>query len=171
MNKIPIAIDNSVLGDLVDSNLPDNKKEDNNAFLQIIELDHKGIFEIGIPVSTTMIEESGSGNIKREAVRKKMGSAWRLWPGVVTKKHNEILDKQIDCLIKIMQDKGGIDSRNIIVSTIHSNYYLTTDYRYLRQFRAQLKKIREECGITKEILTPSEFLEKYYKEEVKNFSV
>ena len=169
MSKIPIAIDNSVLGDLVDSNLPDNKKEDNNAFLQIIELDHKGIFEIGIPVSTTMIEESGSGNIKREAVRKKMGSAWRLWPVVVTKKHNEILDKQIDCLIKIMQDKDGIDSKNFIVSTIHSNYYLTTDYRYLRQFRAQLKKIREECGITKEILTPSEFLEKYNKKEIKVF--
>ncbi len=169
MSKIPIAIDNSVLGDLVDSNLPDNKKEDNNAFLQIIELDHKGIFEIGIPVSTTMIEESGSGNIKREAVRKKMGSAWRLWPVVVTKQHNEILDKQIDCLIKIMQDKGGIDSRNFIVSTIYTNYYLTTDYKYLRQFRAQLKKIREECGITKEILTPSEFLEKYNKKEIKVF--
>ena len=61
MNKIPIAIDNSILGDLVGSNLPDNKKEDNNAFLQIIELDHKSIFEIGIPVSTTMIEELGSG--------------------------------------------------------------------------------------------------------------
>ncbi len=169
MNKIPIAIDNSVLGDLVDSNLPDNKKEDNNAFLQIIELDHKDIFEIGIPVSTTMIEESGSGNIKREAVRKKMGSAWRLWPVLAIKEHNKILDKQIDCLIKIMQDKGGIDSKNFIVSTIHANYYLTTDYRYLRQFRAQLKKIREECGITKEILTPSEFLEKYNKKEIKVF--
>jgi len=169
MSKIPIAIDNSVLGDLVDPNLPDNKKEDNDAFLQIIELDHKGIFEIGIPVSTTMIEESGSGNIKREAVRKKMGSAWRLWPVVVIKKHNEILDKQIDCLIKIMQDKGGVDSRNFIVSTIHSDYYLTTDYRYLHQFRAQLKKIREKCGIAKEIFTPSEFLEKYNKKEIKVF--
>ena len=171
MNKIPIAIDNSILGDLVDPNLPNNKKEDNNAFLKIIELDYKGIFEIGIPISTTMIEESWSGNIKREAVRQKMGSAWRLWPAVVTKKHNEILDKQIDGLIKIMQDKGGIDSRNFIVSTIHSNYYLTTDYRYLRQFRAQLKKIRKECEITKEILTPSEFLEKYYKGEIKVFSL
>ena len=169
MNKIPITVDNSVLGDLVDSNLPDNKKGDNNAFLQIIELDHKGIFEIGIPVSTTMIEESWSGNIKREAVRKKMGSAWRLWPVVVTKKHNEILVKQIDCLIKIIQDKDGIDSRNFIVSTIYSNYYLTTDYKYLRQFRAQLKKIREKCGITKELFTPSEFLEKYNKKEIKVF--
>ncbi len=169
MSKIPIAIDNSVLGDLVDSNLPDTKKEDNNAFLQIIELDHKGIFEIGIPVSTTMIEESGSGNIKREAVRKKMGSAWRLWPVLVTKEHDKILDKQIDCLIKIMQDKDGIDSKNFIVSTIHSNYYLTTDYRYLRQFRAQFEKIREKCGITKEIFTPSEFLEKYNKKEIKIF--
>ena len=169
MSKTPIAIDNSVLGDLVDSNLPDNKKRDNDAFLQIIELDHKGIFKIGIPGSTTMIEESGSGNIKREAVRKMMGSAWRLWPFGVTKKHNEILDKQIDCLIKIMQDKDGIDSKNFIVSTIHSNYYLTTDYRYLRQFRAQLKKIREKCGITKEIYAPSEFLEKYNKKEIKVF--
>lgn len=171
MSKILIAVDNSVLGDLVDPNLPDNKKEDNNAFLQIIELDHKGIFEIGIAVSTTMIEESWSGKIKRDAVRKIMGSAWRLWPVVVTKQHNEILDKQIDCLIKIMQDKDGIDSKNFIVSTIYSNYYLTTDYKYLRQFRAQFNKIREKCGITKEIFTPSEFLEKYYKGEIKVFSL
>jgi len=171
MSKIPIAIDNSVLGDLVDSNLPDNKKEDNNAFLQIIELDHKGIFEIGIPISTTMIEEAGSGNIKREAVRKIMGSAWRRWPNLGNPEYNKILDKQKDCLIKIMQDKDGIDSKNFIVSTIHSNYYLTTDYRYLRQFRAQLKRIREECGIKKEIFTPSEFLEKYYKGEIKDFSL
>ena len=169
MCKIPIVPDNSVLDDLVDPNLPDNKKRDNDAFLQIIELDHKGIFEIGIPGSTTMIEELGSGNIKREAVRKIMGSAWRLWPVGVTKEHKKILDKQIDCLVKIMQDKGGIDSKNFIASTIHSNYYLTTDYRYLRQFRAQLKKIREKCGITKELFTPSEFLEKYYKGEIKVF--
>jgi len=171
MSKIPIAIDNSVLGDLVDSNLTDTKKEDNNAFLQIIELDHKGIFEIGIPVSTTMIEQGWASNNKREAVRKIMGSAWRLWPVLVTKEHDKILDKQIDCIIKIMQDKDGIDSRNFIVSTIHSNYYLTTDYRYLRQFRAQFNKIREKCGITKEILTPSEFLEKYHKREIKDFSL
>ena len=169
MKKIPIAVDNSVLGDLVDPNLPDNKKKDNNAFLQIIELDHKGIFEIGIPISTTMIEQGWSSNNKREVVRKKMGSAWRLWPVLVTKEHDKILDKQIDCLIKIMQDKDGINSRNFIVSTIHSNYYLTTDYKYLRQFRAQFKKIRKECGITKEILTPSEFLEKYNKREIKVF--
>lgn len=145
MNKTPIAIDNSVLGDLVDPNLPDNKKEDNKAFLQIIELDYKGIVEIGIPASTTMIEELRSGSAKREVVRKIMGSAWRKWPVVDTKEYREILDKQIDCLSKIMQDKDGVDSRNFIVSTMHANtnYYLTTDYRYLRQFRAQIKKIRE----------------------------
>ena len=169
MKKIPIAVDNSVLGDLTDPNLPENKKKDNDAFLQIIDLDHKGIFEIGIPISTTMIEESWSGNIKRKAVREIMGSAWRKWPNLVNPEYEKILDKQKDCLIKIMQDKDGIDSKNLIASTIHSNYYLTTDYRYLRQFRAQLKKIREECGITKEIFTPSEFLEKYSKGEIKEF--
>ncbi len=169
MYKIYIAIDNSVLGDLTDPNLPENKKRDNDAFLQIIDLDHKGIFEIGIPISTTMIEESWSGNIKRKAVREIMGSAWRKWPNLVNPEYKKILDKQKDCLIKIMQDKDGIDSKNLIASTIHSNYYLTTDYRYLRQFRAQLKKIREECGITKEIFTPSEFLKKYSKGEIKEF--
>jgi len=171
MSRIFVAIDNSVLGDLVDPNLPDNKKENNNAFLQIIELDHEGVFEIGIAVSTTMIEELRSSNIKREAVRKIMGSAWRLWTNLGDLEYNKILDKQKDCLIKIMQDKGGIDSKNFIVSTIHSNYYLTTDYRYLHQFRTQLKRIREECGIKKEIFTPSEFLEKYYKGEIKDFSL
>ncbi len=116
-----------------------------------------------------MIEELRSGNIKREAVRKIMGSAWRIWPNLVNPEYKKILDKQEECLIKIMQDRGGVDSRNFIASTIYSNYYLTTDYRYLRQFRAQLKKIREECGITKEILIPSEFLEKYSKGEIKEF--
>ncbi len=53
MSKMPIAIDNSVLGDLVDPNLPDNKKKNNGAFLQIIELNYKGIFEIGISISIT----------------------------------------------------------------------------------------------------------------------
>ena len=171
MGKIPIAIDNSVLGDLVDPNLPENKKNDNNAFIKIIELDHKSIFEIGIPISTTMIEELRSGSTKREEVRKIMGSALRKLPNLGYSKYNKMLDKQKNCLIKIMQDKGGIDSRNFIVSTIHSNYYLTTDYRYLRQFRAQLKRIREKCGITKEIFTPSEFLEKYNRGEIKDFSL
>jgi hypothetical protein len=32
-----------------------------------------------------------------------------------------------------------------------------------------LKKIREKCGIIKEIFTPSEFLEKYCKGEIKEF--
>jgi hypothetical protein len=100
-----------------------------------------------------------------------MGSTWRLWPVAITKEHGIVLDKQKDCLIKIVQDKDGTDSKNFVVSTIHSNYYLTTDYRYLRQFRAKLKKIREECRITKEIFSPSEFLEKYYKGEIQDFSL
>jgi len=66
-----------------------------------------------------------------------------------------------------MQDKEGIDSRNFIISTMHSDYYLTTDYRYLRQFRAQMKRIIEKCQITKEIYTPSEFLEIFKSGKIK----
>jgi len=169
MDRIPVAVDNSVLGDLADQNLPINKKKDNDAFLHIIELDHQGIFEIGIPISTTMIEEAWSSNVKREALRKIMGSAWRLWPVATNTDHINKINKQTDCLINIMQDKDGIDSRNFIVSTMFSDYYLTTDYRYLRQFRTQIKRIREKCKITKEIYTPSEFLEKYYSGKIKEF--
>ncbi len=145
------------------------KKKDNDAFIQIIELDHKDIFEIGIPISTTMIEEAWSSNIKREAVRKIMGSAFRLWPVASNTTHIYKLNEQTDCLINIMQDKDGVDSRNFIVSTMFSDYYLTTDYRYLRQFRAEIKRIREKCKITKDIYTPSEFLEKYNSGEIKEF--
>ena len=67
--------DNSVLGDLANSNLPVNKMEDLKAFEEIIELDHKGIIKIGIPISTTMIEEAYAGGFRREMVREKMGSA------------------------------------------------------------------------------------------------
>jgi len=94
MCKIHIVPDNSVLGDLVDPNLPANKKKDNDSFLKIIELDHKGIFDIGIPDSTTMIEELASGTIKRQALRKIMGSAWRIWPNLGYLEDNKILDKK-----------------------------------------------------------------------------
>jgi hypothetical protein len=169
MKRIPVSIDNSVLGDLVDPNLPENKMKDNNSFLQIIELDHQGIFEIGIPISTTMIEEAWSSNVKREAVREIMGSAFRLWPVASNTTHINKLNEQTDCLINIMQDKDGVDSRNFIVSTMFSDYYLTTDYRYIRQFRAQIKRIREKCKIAKDIYTPSEFLAKYNNGEIKEF--
>jgi hypothetical protein len=158
---IAVAVDNSVLGDLVDPSLPKNKKEDRSAFEEMIKLDQQGIIEIGIPISSTMIEELGTGEEKRRLLRRKMGRAFRKWPVIVDQKDHDDIEFKKKCLQDIMQDKDGIDSANLLASTIHTRYYITTDYRYWRRFKSQSKRIREKCGINVFVLTPSEFLEKY----------
>jgi hypothetical protein len=141
--------------------LPPNKREDLNAFEELIELDHAGNLKIIIPISTTMVEEAGAGGDKREKVREKMRSAWRLWTVCISPEMNPDIDRRAECLKRIMQDKDGIDSRNIIVSTIDTPYYLTTDYRYIRQFKAQIERIKSLCKINVCVLSPSEFLKMY----------
>jgi hypothetical protein len=159
--SLDVAVDNSVLADLVANNVPKNKQGDRIAFEKMIDLAKQSMLKIGIPISTTMIEEAGAGAKKRNLLRKKMGQAYRLWPVVVSKKMHDDIEKKKECLKEIMQDKGGVDSENLLVSTIHTPYYITTDYRYHRQFNAQFKRIREKCGISVFVLTPSEFMTKY----------
>ena len=67
-----------------------------------------------------------------------------------------------------MQDKDGIDSENLIASTLHTPYFITTDYKYKRQFCSQKKRIQEKCGINVEVLTPSEFLYGFKSGTLKN---
>lgn len=161
-----VAVDNSVLGDLTDPSLPENKRTDRLAFEEMVELDKQGIIEIGIPISSTMIEEGGAGAKKRQLLREKMGPAYRLWPVAITPIMYNNIERKKKCLQDIMQDKEGIDSANLLVSTIYTSYYVTTDYRYCRHFKAQLKRIREKCGINVFVLTPSEFMKKYKSGEV-----
>lgn len=163
---MPVAIDNSVLGDITDSNLPKNKLKDRNAFEKMLELDKQDILEIGIPISSTMIEESQSGEDKRNLLRERMGRAFRLWPVAIPQGMSNDIENKKKCLKNIMQDKEGIDSDNLVVSTIHTSYYITTDYRYCRQFKAQLEKIKKICGINVFVLTPSEFMAKYKAGEI-----
>lgn len=151
---------------MTDPNLPENKKADQLAFKEMIELDKQGIIEIGIPISSTMIEEGHAGGEKRRLLRKKMGKAFRLWPVTVPPGMHSDIKRKKKCLQDIMQDKGGIDSANLLVSTIYTPYYITTDYRYWRQFKAQSKRIGEKCGINVFLLAPSEFLRKYKSGEV-----
>lgn len=162
---LDVAVDNSVLGDLTDPNLPENKKADRLAFKEMIKLAKQGIIEIGAPISSTIIEEGHAGAEKRRLLREIMGETLKSWPTVTTQTKRDI-ERKKKCLQDIMQDKGGIDSANLLVSTIYTPYYITTDYRYCRQFKAQLKRIREKCGINVFVLTPSEFLKKYKPGEV-----
>ncbi len=162
-----VAVDNSVLGDLIDHRLPENKRADRHAFEDMIELDKQGIIEIGIPISSTMIEEGGAGAKKRQLLREKMGQTFRLWPVAVSQIMHSDIERKKKCLQEIMQDKEGIDSANLLVSTIYTPYYVTTDYRYCRHFKAQLTKIQIKCDINVFVLTPSEFMEKYKSGEIK----
>ena len=174
MSGTRITVDNSVLGDLGNylmnpGKFPINKMDDLGAFKEVIQLDHKGIFKIGIPASTTFIEAQQAGGDKRDLVIKKMGRAWRrLLPVAVPPKIGQEIDQKSNCLQRIMQDKNGTDSRNLIVSTIvgHTSYYLTTDYKFMRQFKAQMGRIKALCKIDICVLSPSEFLRMYKKGEI-----
>lgn len=72
--SLAIVVDNSVLGDLTNPSLPKNKKADQRAFKQIVELAKQGIFGIGAQISTTMIEEGHAGQEKRHLLREIMGN-------------------------------------------------------------------------------------------------
>ncbi|MEW6410347.1 MAG: hypothetical protein AB1488_09610 [Nitrospirota bacterium] len=146
---------------MIDNSLPKNKRADRLAFEEMIELDKQGIIEIGIPISSTMIEERGAGAEKHQLLKERMGTAYRLWPAAVSQKMHSDIKRKKKCLQEIMQDKEGIDSPNLLVSTIYTPYYVTTDYRYCRNFKAQLTKIRKKCDINVFVLTPSEFMKKY----------
>jgi len=173
MSGTRIAVDNSVLSDLGNyltnpDKFPTNKMNDLRAFEEIIQLDHEGIFKIGIPASTTFIEAQQAGGDKRDLIKEKMGSAWRILPVVVPPEISQEIDQKSKCLQRIMQDKNGADSRNLIVSTVvgHTPYYLTTDYKYIRQFKAQIERIKANCKVYICILSPSEFLRMYKNGEI-----
>jgi len=94
-----IVIDNSVLSDLGNylmnpDKFPRDKMSGLRAFEEIIKLDHKGIFKIGISSSTTFIEAQQAGGDKRDLIIKKMGSAWRLLPIVVPSKISQEIDQK-----------------------------------------------------------------------------
>ncbi|MDO9527862.1 MAG: hypothetical protein Q7J27_01750 [Syntrophales bacterium] len=110
---ICVAVDNSVLGDLTDTDIPENKKADKMAFEEMIELARQGVIEIGVPLTAAMIEEKYAGEDKHKLLRKKMGKAFRLWPVVVTKEMSYDIENKKKCLHSIMQDREGVDSANL----------------------------------------------------------
>lgn len=167
MSKLLVAVDNSVLRDLTNPNLPENKRADHEAFEELIELAKKRIFEIGMPFSTTAIEESHAGSEKRRLLRERIDSVLKLWPCPVLSLFRQMeIRQKSQCLQNIMQDRNGIDSRNVVISSIYTPYYLTTDYRYVRQFKAQASQIKSLCKIDVYVLTPSEFMMRYKKGKV-----
>ena len=158
---IAVALDNSVLGDVTDACIPKKKKGDKEVIDRLIELAQQGCIELGIALTGAALEMQVAGERTRNALGNKLGGIVHVWPVVVTREMESEIQKKKECLEKIMQDRDGIDSGIFLVSTLHARYFLTTDYRYRRQFEKQEHRIREECRITSQVLTPSEFLAEY----------
>jgi hypothetical protein len=158
---VAVALDNSVLGDITDRNIPEGKREDKAAIREILELARKGAIELGYAVTGAYLEKHGAGECKRRMLDEEVRGLLHAWPVAVTQRHDVEIQRKVTCLEKIMQDRGGVDSRIFLVSTLHAKYFLTTDYRFHRRFKDQKKRIRGECTITADVLTPSEFLREY----------
>lgn len=160
MGGITVAVDNSVISDLRHDlrdrgSFPNSKKVDLAALKEIVALARKGVFRLGVAISTGFIEAQRAGPSGREILL-----VFEKWPVAFSAQTCAEIDRKIQCLRQIVQDKDGVDSRNIVVSTTagQTAYYLTTDYKYLRQFKAHEVRIRDICKFHVQILSPSEFL-------------
>jgi len=159
--SVPGALDTSILSDIAAVQVPESKIEDRKAVDALLELARQGLVELGIAATGAAIEQLRAGERKRQIFASRLDGLLHIWPVVLTPDHHAEIERKKACLKKIMQDRDGSDSEIFLVSTLHSQYFLTTDYRYRRQFRQQEGHIREQCGITAHVLTPSEFLAKY----------
>lgn len=163
--SIPVALDTSILSDISATPSPLNETEDRKAINALLHLAHQGFVELGIALTGSLMELHKAGELKRQVLKSGLNGLLHVWPVVVTPAHHTEIEQRKACLKKIMQDRGGSDSEIFLASTLHSQYFLTIDYRYRRQFKQQENHIRERCGITAHVLTPSEFLTNYFKGE------
>lgn len=162
-----IAIDNSVISHYL-KNKPntDTEKKDINAFEQILELAQKGVFELGGPVSTLMIENQMMAGELRKCFIAKLKGIIKYWP-VVDPDQNDTHNKII-CLHKIMQDKNQEDTKQLVLvaKLSQARYLIKMDYRFVNRFNDVKNNIIQECSINMFVMTPSEFLEKYNNREI-----
>jgi hypothetical protein len=159
--SVPVALDTTILSDIAAARTPESKIEDRKAIDALLNLAREGVLELGIALTGAAMEQRLAGQRKRQVLKSRLDGLLHIWPVTVTSAHHAEIDKQKACLKTIMQDRNGSDSEIFLVSTLHSQYFLTTDYRYCRRFRQQEGCIRKRCGITAHVLTPCEFLAKY----------
>ena len=163
--SVPVALDTSILSDIAaewpSPDFPESKMEDRKAIDELLNLARQDSVELGIAVTGAAMEQLQAGPRKRQILASRLDGLLHIWPVTVTRDQHAEIERKKVCLKKIMQDRGGLDSDIFLVSTLHSQYFLTTDYRYCRQFRKQEGRIKDRCGITAHVLTPSEFLAKW----------
>lgn len=159
-----VAVDNSVVFDLVDVALPKNKKEDRLAFEKIVTLARKKCIEIGQTVTGTYMEALKAPEWKLSEVKRKIGDVLKTWPAPVFSKAEDQrgFERRKKCLREILPKKVWDDSDNLIVARYYSEYYVTTDYNFHKAFNRRKGSVRAKCGMEARVLTPCEFMDMYY---------
>ena len=165
---VEVAVDNSAVFDLVDPDLPKNKKKDRLAFQRIVELARKNDIEIGQPVTGTFMEALNAPEWKRNEVQRRIGNVLKTWPAPTFSKSEdqEEFERRKRCLREVVRDKIGGDSDNLMIARCYSWYYVTTDYKFRKRFNNRKDEIRAKCGMEAHVLTPSEFIDMYDADKV-----
>jgi len=162
-----IAIDNSVISHYL-KNKPntDTENKDINAFEQILELAQQGVFELGGPVSTLMIENQMMAGVARERFNAKLKGVIKYWP--VCDPTPEDTKNKVKCLHEKMQDKNQEDTKQVVLiaKLSQARYLIKMDYRFVNRFNDVKNTIIQQCGINIFVMTPSEFLMKYNNKEI-----
>jgi hypothetical protein len=159
---LAVAIDNCVISQYVAESLSDSQLiADRCAFEEMLSLAKEGIIELGGPCSTLMIENYMKGRESRQSMKEKIAGIIRNWP--VIDNDPKTTEKLANCLHNIIQDKDGVDSRQVAIigKLTQARHFVTMDYRLHRQYNNRLEDIKNRCGINVFVMTPSEFMTAY----------
>lgn len=163
-----VALDNCVVFDLVEQNLPENKKKDRLASERIVELARNNVIEIGHPLTGSWMEESHAPGWKRELVKTTLGDVLKTWPAPhLSESRQKEFECKKKCVKEVMPKRHAGDVDCLMVARYSGvAYYITTDYDFLDCFNKRRETIREKCTFDAIVLTPSEFMNKYDAYEV-----
>lgn len=167
---LQIVLDNCVVFDLIESNVPENKKWDRLASERIVELarDPDNIIEIGQPLTCAYMEESHAPGWKRELVKTTLGDVLKTWPAPhLSESEQKEFERKKECVKEVMPKRHAGDVDCLVVARYSGvAHYITTDYDFHKRFNERRETIREKCTFDAIVLTPSEFMNKYDAYEV-----
>lgn len=165
---LEIVLDNSVVFDLIESNVPENKKWDRPASERIVELARDNVIEIGQPLTGSCMEESHAPGWKRELVKTTLGDVLKMWPAPhLSESEQKEFECKKGCVKGVMPKRHAGDVDCLVVARYSGvAHYITTDYDFLDCFNKRRETIREKCTFDAIVLTPSEFMNKYDAHEV-----
>ena len=151
---LDVAIDNCVLSHYVDNRLTPEQKKDIEGFREMISLAEQNKIELGGVWTSLRIENlAKKGESKRRANH--LEKNIKDWPAIADTRTQQ----QICCLRRILQDRNGHDSKQIVNNSQFSHYFVTMDYRIHKRYNDRRTDIRSKCHIHVSVMRPFEFMQ------------